>query len=229
MKKFEKILVLENDLVLPDVVKDALDIENLPYEVIYNFTNAIRYKKDDVLPTILNNKDSLILCYPSFVGYENTFLGQLYTLKSLKDAGIKWTIGIIFYPSLYNYILNWIDKLDNKRKEHIALLKEMIEYHDIFHCSYDDVFVHDLPFEKYTKLNFDDIIKNVYKRKDFIKHIPTGEIHQVCYVNYYGNDFDKFYVEVYTPENYDENGKLLRNTELKFKLNEIELEIEIKN
>ena len=224
MKKFGKILVLENDLVLPDVVKDALDIENLPYDVIYNFTNAIRYRRDETLPTILNNKDSLILCYPSFVGYDNTFLGQLFTLKSLKDAGIKWTIGIIFGKSLYNYILKWIDELDSKRSEYIALLKEIIEYFDIFHCSYDDVYVDELPFEQYTKLNFDDIIKNVYKRKDFIKHIPTGEIHQVSMTSYYGK-FEEFYVEVYTPENYDENGKLLRNTELKFKLDEIELKI----
>ena len=229
MKNYEKILVLENDLKLPDVVADALEIEGKPYDTIFNFSNNIQYYRDETMTKIIENKDSLFLCYPSFVGFGNSFYGYLVFLNNLKTANIQLSMAIIYYPNLFNYIMNWIGELDcntlaeNKSKKvTIQMLKDVISYHDIVHTSYESVYVEELEVKDYTKLLASDIDEYLINKKDKVKIKETSDIVSVDYVRYDKENIEDSYIVYFKQGAYNKERNSYQYNDIRLKFNQIE-------
>ncbi len=187
----KKFLILENDTPhqgLPDMLTDCLEmISDVPYDVWYFFNVDVQnHPKESLARFAAVESDTLILSYPSFVGYGNSFEGKLRLFKTLKDKGIRLNLAIMKYPDFYWYLVKWVNDENynpKKKKEEIEILKEVLDFHSIGYFRYDDVVIREIPFfEAIKSITWESLELYYYPRKSKVKEISTGIVREVEYV-----------------------------------------------
>ncbi len=227
MIEFDKILFLENDIRhigLPDVLKDCAEIENVPYDTIFSFSQEMNSNPNQVADTITSlNENLLVVAYPSFVGYGNSFEGKLSVLSFFMSKGIKLNLAIVFGDDFYLYLVNWINNLDKKNRVfYILMLESILKYHTVYYVTFYSIYGDGLKInDTAKKLNYDDVIKYHFPRRSKFKVLATGEELITDYVSIDKNDFEKCHVLSYY-ESDEDNGRGKLWKEKKYKLSEIE-------
>ena len=191
MNNIKKFLILENDIQhqgLPYILTDCLEtIPEIPYDVWYWFGEDVRQNPEKSFARFAAvESETLILSYPSFVGYGNSFEGKLHLFKVLKDKGIKLNLALMKYPDFYWYVVKWMND-DNhnpkKKAEEIEVLKKVLDYHTIGYFTYNDIVIHEKPFfESIKDITWESLEGYYYPRKSKCKEISTGVIREVNHV-----------------------------------------------
>lgn len=197
MKNIKRFLVLENDIEsqgLPDILKDCLDVStDIPYEVWWWFNQSVIQETKKSFERFKKVKpDTLLITYPSFVGYDNSFESKLRLFKELKDQGIKIKIGVLYYKSFYWFLVKWLHEYGagmgdfQKKKKEIEILKECLAYHHICYFTYEDVSFKDVPIlDAIKRITWKSLEKKYFPEKQKFKINKTGEIKTVynIYIN----------------------------------------------
>lgn len=208
--EFNKILILENDIEsqgLPDVIQDIIDTENVPYETWWWFKQDILQNTADCIKRFAKiSKDTMLLTYPSFIGWDNTFESHLHLFEELMKKQIKIRICVVYYSSFYLYVLKYMSNLNGSKKQiqaKLDSLKAILEYHEIYSTEYYKVAVKDISLKNAsTRLTFEWLKENYYIHGDKIKVIETGKILRVncAYIDTNEDDLSGSSISVFKGE-----------------------------
>lgn len=100
------------------------------------------------------------------------------------ESDIRLDLAILYYPNFYNYVLKWMHDLDTRkaREEKLPMLKTVLEYHSIYEIDRDKAWMNELPLEEScTRITWDSLMSNYFKRKDKVRIKATGEVFDVGY------------------------------------------------
>lgn len=191
--KFKDILILENDTErqgLPDILQDILDNEKVPHKTWWWFKQDVLQNTQESFKRFSEvSKDTMLLSYPSFLGWDNTFESHLHLFKELMKKGIKLKICIIYHPNFYLCVLNYMTELEGSKKQietKLNELKEMLNFHEIYATNYYAISVYDsLLKDASTRLTYEWLKENYYVKGDKICNLETNKIHTVsfCIIN----------------------------------------------
>lgn len=181
MQNFKKLLILENDTQsqgLPEMLEDCINNQKLPYNVWWWFNQSIIQKPEESFKTFSEiDSETLLVSYPSFAGYGNTFESKIYLFDKLKEQNIKLNIAILYYPSFYWFLIKWLHNIspsitgDKEKQKVIKVFKEVIEYHNISFFTYDKPLL-----ESINRITWQTLEPNYFYRDQKLKIKSTGEI-----------------------------------------------------
>lgn len=203
MKKYDKILVLENDSTrVPGHLDYVLQHETVDLEYWYDFSMSFYWNKDDAFKRIMDVPDTtLLVCAPSFVGADNTLEGHMLLFQKLIQFGKKLNIAIIYPDNFYMMLLCYMS--DNnvshlKKQNNIDTIREVLTMHNVYEipytCSSDRI-------SNSTHITFNTLLPNYLETNKKIGRttcevIATGEIYDV-YSVYYGTSLEETDVVLY--------------------------------
>lgn len=213
MKKYEKILVFENDIEqqgLPRQLKTLLKKEDVPTEVWYNFNYSFYHSSEDNFKRLSKLSDTLVVTMPSFVGADNQFSRYINLFLKLKELNIKLNIAILYSSDFFVYLLKHLSSGSSYMKKEVnhKQLKEILDFHSIYKIESDIGTSILIDYDKLLESYF-ETHRKLEKTKVRVK--ATGEIYNVQYI-YYGDDFDSIDLTLEIENDYNNS----------FKLNEIE-------
>lgn len=223
MKGFKKILVLENDIEkqgLPNIIEDILEASSTPYDVWWWFSQSIRqHSAEGIQRFAETHGNTFYLSYPSFVGWDNSFEDKLHLFKVLKEHGIKLNIGICHYPNFFNYLVKKMYEFNRKTYiedlECYNILKECVEFHNIYDINYLSVRSSDNIENELKLITWEDLSKYFFKCKeskkdkdfDSVKVLATGEIYPVYHVSIDKENINESYLNLYIEGDYNSKFK----------------------
>jgi hypothetical protein len=223
MKNFNKIEIFENDIEfqgLADVLMDSLEYTNLPYEVWWNFNTEIIYGdgKANMLRFSQISKDTLCVCYPSFVGLGNSIDGYLRLLAKLKENNINLDIVVIKYDNFIYELASFLNRINSKFEytQTLTNLTDILVFHNLYYLSYEDVIISEKPYTEAKHIKIEDITCYIYRKDELFKIKATGEICKAYSTGIYEKNMEKSYVS-----RFNENGKFDSSKD-NFLLSEIE-------
>lgn len=200
MEPYNRILILENDIEsqgLPDILDDVIAIEKLPHDVWWWFKYDIKQNPQEGFKRFAKvSKDTLIVSYPSFVGWDNTFEGNLFLFTKLKEAGIKIRISICYYPDFYLFVLKWLHDLrsDERPKKSIDMLKSVLKYHEIYYFRSEEIWDDKKLSECSIRLTWKSLEDNYFGNKKKFKVNSTGEILEIGWIHIDRDSIHKSYI-----------------------------------
>jgi len=223
MKKYDKILVLENDSArVPGHLDNVLQHETVDLEYWYDFSMSFYWDKDKAFERIMDVPGTtLLVCAPSFVGADNTLEGHMLLFQKLIQLGKKLDIAIIYPDNFYMMLLGYMS--DNnvshlKKQNNIDTIREVLTMHNVYEIPYTHSYSYDR-ISNSTHITFDTLLPNYFETNKKIGRtvcevIATGEIYDV-YSVYYGESLEETDVVLYIESEPNNKFKLSQIRKLK--------------
>jgi hypothetical protein len=207
MKKYNKILVLENDSKnVPGHLRNVLDRETVDIEYWYDFHMSFHWDKQKAFDRLMNlDSDTLLVCAPSFAGPDNSFDSYLMIFLKLKDAGKHVDIAVIYPDCFQTYLLQFLSNSYNNalsRKNNLEMLKEVLDFHSLHEITYSMKLEDGLHNTVHitNELLMQDYLETSSKLgRSKCEILETGEVFEV-YSVYYSNPICDTEVSLYIEE-----------------------------
>lgn len=205
MKKYDKILVLENDSArVPGHLENVLRHETVDIEYWYDFSMSFYWNKDDAFKRLMDVPDTtLLVCAPSFVGPGNTLEEHMRLFQRLIPLGKKVNIAIIYPSNFYMMLLAYM--ADNnvshlKKQNNIDTIREVLTIHNVHEIPYTGDYGNN-KISNSDLITYGTLLPNYLETNKKIGRtscqvIATGEIHEV-YSVYYGKSIEETEVVLY--------------------------------
>lgn len=220
MKKYNKILVFENDSEfqgLPYTLKLIQKAESIKFDAWYDFSVSFQRNQEDAFKRLSEiDTNTLCLSAPSFVGPGNSFGGYLGLFLELKELGIKLDLAITYYPDgFFTYLLKFLYDEQNymKKQNNHRMLQEVLDFHNIYEIDMDNINLNDGNISNSHELiTWENLMKYYFEthrklERSKVRVRNTGEIYETHYV-YVNKNIDELEITLMIPDDYNNKYKL---------------------